>query len=196
MIILFLRYIIYTNSTIVNLTNHTPSPDGHSAAWEGWKEDHLEAPPFLALTPTTTRFSSISSSNLRMLLGWLVRCPSHSYCGRIFFYCRMPPLVAYLLLWSCTPSSTGWGYNFFLKVLINPLMSPPIFLLLFLQMCLTVPASSCPPSPLKTSSQRSRTGDSSIIVRVTSPPPIHQESSPFSSSSCSIFCTCNPGESI
>ena len=70
-----------------------------------------------------------------------------------------------------------------------PLLSPP-------QICLAELPSSCPPSPPKHSRKRRKPRDSSTIVRVTSPPPIHQEGSSSCSFPCSISCTCNLGESI
>ena len=181
MLFVFIRALSYS----YHISNHASSiHPSHQMAisaawWEGWKEDLLEAPPFLALTPTTSssHLSHLATFSDACWDGWSDVLPIPTVVEYSFTAGGIP-LVA-------VPSTTGWGYNFFLKVLLT-LMSPPIFLLLFLQMCLTVPVSSCPPLPLKTSSQRSSTGCSlTIIVRVTSPPPIHQESSPFSSSSCS-----------
>ena len=60
------------------------------------------------------------------------------------------------------------------------LMSPPTQLLIPSQIGLTeLPASSCPPSPPKTSYKRSRTGDSFIIVSATSPPQTPRKAVPL-----------------
>ena len=179
MLFVFISALSYFNLIHNHASSIHPSHQmAISAAWwEGWKEDLLEAPPFLAFTPTT------SSSHLSHLAtsdacwdGWSDFLPTippvveySSTAGGI-----PPPLVALpSTSGGVPPPTTGGGYNFFLKVLLlTLLMSPPTLLLYFLQMCLTLPASSCPPLPLKTSSQRSSTGCSlTIIVRVTSPPP-------------------------
>ena len=178
MLFVFISALSYFNLISNHASSIHPSHQmAISAAWwEGWKEDLLEAPPFLALTPTTSSFhlSHLATSDA-CWDGWSDFLPTippvveySSTAGGI-----PPPLVALPSTSGGVPSYNRRGYNFFLKVLLlTLLMSPPTLLLFFLQMCLTVPASSCPPLPLKTSSQRSSTGCSlTIIVRVTSPPP-------------------------